>query len=460
MLESNIEIRLKDIFFEDDDKIIFGKPFFSEIKGIKEAELEDYTPYFGGRFLIYFKETNTIISDPLGQYRAYYYKDEDSTYVLTSQFVANKKFTPNWDEYNYWIDHGYTTGFGTFYKEVKKIPGCSIVNLHEEKESTYINSKVPLFDYHENTKSIISSILETYDYKKLSLLFSGGIDSTYLLICLIELDALGNVYFFKNTKETKILDYIQDKYNIPVKIVNGIDNVETEEIIERQIIDYHSSYTIYSLLNSLEFENEPLLSGQNADSLFSLGPTEKHWISFIKRYLIKKEGSGFLSNLIALLLKFKDGKHFHTLSSKDELAEVVMKMEKYIFLNQKKEYDDYISKLINYNKQLSSYELKYLYKINSFMQGSDSQVMYNAADLRGANIFLSFSNFNMLRYCIDKKTCDRLLNPKKELSNYLKNNDEKLNEMAISNFSNFEIENLSKEKVSKSILDRFMNKSR
>lgn len=188
-----------------------------------------------------------------------------------------------------------------------------------------------------------------------------------LLLKLLDLNSLGDVYFFQNTEDTRIIENVDSNFDVSVKALDKMTFTNDEEITKRQLLDYYGAYIFYSIFEGISSNNRAVISGQNADALFNLGPTEREIFSLIKRYLIKEKGNGFISFLIAFLTSIRNRGNFKSMKNREEIPIVVLDLHKYILLKREVIFGEYIEKQIIDWMHSSVYEEMYYYKINSYI---------------------------------------------------------------------------------------------
>jgi len=141
-----------------------------------------------------------IFNDPIGGYRIYLYHDGGQLIMSDDwQFLVHHirencgKLTLNRDEFRYWLKMRFTTGDATLFNELGKLSPCAYVWIKGEKID-WVNTYLPDIPNTANRYRHVIAAVDAlaHNLKRLLslcdklpvLLFSGGRDSTLLLLIL------------------------------------------------------------------------------------------------------------------------------------------------------------------------------------------------------------------------------------------------------------------------------------
>jgi len=181
-----------------------------------------------GFFLVIFEDKTTgikyLANDIFGNFRVYHYEDKSALWISDDwQKIVNKvkddhgKLVIDENEKYYFSRHHYTSGGRTFVKYVDKMLPASIYTISAEgldKEIYFRKDIVKRNDdscYCQRNYELISENIQkaVMPNRKNMLLFSGGVDSTYLALILKELGISFKPVFLQYTSLCKgnIVDY-------------------------------------------------------------------------------------------------------------------------------------------------------------------------------------------------------------------------------------------------------------
>ena len=494
----SVDITLKvDPVFEKSNVFFFGFPFnFNESYFEMSAiELGNMLKGYWIRLEIS-EDSLTITTDILGGFRIYYSKPSKDQMHISDDFQhmnnALSTVTKENVEIEYWEKHGFTTGRGTFYKEVLKLSPASslIIDPKGIREILYFKDVVRKrnvqlhFEKIDQDLSDTISSLNGYD-ETIILLFSGGKDSCLLLQYLISHKISFKAIFIKMKPIPKIAlqDLIRARshakeYGIVLEELeielNKISEKDKLEIIANQPLDKHYSLLHYIGMKKIKEkygDHVIILNGQSSDSILSFGPSENSLMSFFRRNMMYSSTS-FLSRLGCLLLVFKTRKMFKLPVNNNERLIALFDEYKYTRVIEKDKSKEYLQYLKNYiedkTKNLCSFQSKEMYaKIASFCQGSDNQVVVKSAMKNNLKVLMPFATPNIVYSTIAfKNEKEEIYNPKYALDYILRNkfeiyyknrqkniNDSLIEEMEIDNKSVEEMSSLFQDYVSKRIIE-------
>lgn len=440
-----------DPVFEKDGTFFFGFPFDFKEEYFEQPD-EVLTNVITGFWLkIEVGKTYVkVTTDILGGYRVYYCNTGNGQVLISDDFIHLKgqlvNYTRNKYELQYWEKHGFTTGKGTFFKEILKVSPSSslVINENSINEISYFKdiSREPSIRFHvervhEDLSNTISR-LKKYD-KQVVLLFSGGRDSCLLLQYLIHYNIPYEAVFLKMNPISRIGNQDLEKARVyaaqfDVKLneieikLDRISQKEKLKIIADQVLDKHYSLLHFMGLKKIKEKYGSdiiILNGQSSDSILSFGPSENSIMSLFRRNIMYSSTS-FFSKLGLILLMLKTRKAFRLARNTEDSLVALFDEYKYTRVIESSKSEDYLAYLSNYiidkTKDLQSFHSKEMYtKILSFCQGSDNQVVVKSALENGLNVLMPFATpeivYATIRYKNEK---EEIYNPKYVIDHILK----------------------------------------
>ena len=183
--------------------------------------------------------------------------------------------------------------FATIFNDISRLPGATSLTidkklninldfqlLQEIPQNNYkeppIKECVKRFEFLiENTLKLI---VQFYNGKNLELFFSGGIDSSVLMLALkktgMQFTCRHVAYNGSNSQNTIIAKKIADKLNIKIKISDESTRPKFKELIAHSIsgfgtINVPQQFNIETSSKSFGYkDNLNIISGQNADTVY------------------------------------------------------------------------------------------------------------------------------------------------------------------------------------------------
>lgn len=229
-------------------------------------------------------EGNIIaFTDPLGKKQLYFNQDSEiSSEIkdLTNDGIIDQTYIST---LNKW---GYNTDDKTIYEDVKRIMPNKIYSFGTDLGITSIFGRPAISsqEYYDWSKNIpndnLYSLLEESVKRrliskkyKISMLFSGGLDSTIILYFLRKMKADVNIYSINNGTDGEAIKYMEKEWNLDINYLNiDASNLSLEEKmkiydINDGPIDLGSVIPQYYLFK--EIKDKIVLTGDGADEIFS-----------------------------------------------------------------------------------------------------------------------------------------------------------------------------------------------
>lgn len=351
----------------------------------------------------------------------YYFIDEDYYYLcdnLCDLLLLRGEYEIDLKELIFFINHGYCQQGKTYFKDFLRIPpgySLKITNQNSALIST-MDSYIESVDYNLFKTTYENYIKNIVEEKKVNhnVLFSGGVDSTVILHTLRKFGAnvSADTIQASPTNVVNALDiaksqYMAKKMSVPHNIIDvnlydaNINDIKT--LIKKMPLSAH-----FALLFKKYFEfsanksNDIFWCGQNLDSLYNYGPTDK--FSFLHRYLTS-------DSYLKLLSNFNGSKELVFISSLlKRYYKIFYNKDIYIPLNYP-QLKDYFNNSTNY-LAISSFERKksditkesfmdikknfYDNKLGTFFTGGDNQVINESAKKYGLTVKYPYSSIAMI----------------------------------------------------------------
>lgn len=390
---------------------LWGYPVYQENLLLKEwnESILNSTP---GYFIAIRQKGDTIeiVNDILGGYRLYYTKinnqwffSDDYQYLLDSL-----KCQPSIDKQQlcYWKNHRYTLASGTLFKEIKKLLPASHLTINADTiaiESYFKDySNRPCYkSIIRNGYSIIAGQLQkVYNDNPLSkflLFYSGGSDSTFLLMMLKKLEIPFECVLIRynprwsvsekeyceainKLKALGISDYRILDIDLNEALKNHVETAKKEMLFDRHISVHF--YETYKRVAETWNDDVVIVNGQSADSILSFGPSDLIPGFFVKRCILY---SNWLTNLILdpLIRVYLKDKFRMPWTERGKLRSMLDEWEYFFAIRKECSYLSLINDTLDEIELsgLKQFPSKRMYaKIISFLQGPDNQVVIRAAN--------------------------------------------------------------------------------
>lgn len=429
-----LELKKNRLFTEKNGQFYFGTPLFpieQEKISLSPSDLHQMK----GSFFVFdgSKESKiALASDYFGGIRMYYLVIESNyyfsdDYLSLISILGRKKLTINEDELQYWDSQGYTTGGSTFFNEIKKIEPHTIIEISSagmEMTSYFKEFKVESQSLELFKESILNDINNTISrikkLKKVNVLcFSGGMDSVLIASQLSKNEVeFSAIYFLVEPYEKQNYTDYQKAIKVAkfmginlepivIKVHKEVSDELLGSIADEMLFDKHPS--IIHFVSSKKIgdkfgPNTLIINGQTSDSIFSYGPS----CGFSKSF---SEPLARLSLYRSLGLLNRIGCYIYSKKLKIKLN--VPKNESQYFLSfiDHVQYKLYFREKANY-KYLDKYiklktknvidknNKRMVLKINTFIQGSDNQVVNKSASLNGVSVVMPFASAGIVNSCL------------------------------------------------------------
>lgn len=413
----NIDIKINDYpYYKNDNVYVWGFPYY----GIKKLISDSWNPetlnsisgyYFAVRIC---DDSVEIANDILGGYRMYYMIVNNTFYIrdnynnLIEILRQYRDIEIDNVQFKYWEKHRYTLNKNTLIKEIYKFSPASKVLIDKDgiHEISYFmnfkrhsNSRKFLKNGYNYLKKELSSLYNSNKESTFVMFYSGGADSTFLLLMCKELNIPLKCVLIEyipnwnlNLKEIEeakknLIKIGQDYELIRVDLNDAIKhygNLAKEDLLFNRHLAVHF-YETYKIVSEKYGKNVVILNGQSADSILSFGPSEFTFGNYIKRLILAVEGHAWMYFIKGICMLINN-KYFPA-CSKEEAAETILDDTNYLFLIDRKcEFRYLLKKEIELMKKkgIESFEAMRMYsKIIGFLQGSDNQVVIKSANKLG-----------------------------------------------------------------------------
>jgi len=363
-----------------------------------------------------------------------YYGETESYLIISTKIDDICKY---FDQLNvsdfdltFFLLHGYCLPGKTYFNEIKRIPLGHYLDINDSNKIELIKfldyfkgNFVNYEKFREVLRDTIKFTLVEKDYEKEIILLSGGVDSSVLLGIIKDytdnIKAVTFSYtpsFEINGKDVERSNLITKKFNVEHEIIEidikSLQVSELEEITLKMPFAAHFSIPFIHTFQYFKNNNNRFWSGQNCDSLYNLGPTEKY--SFIHRFLIStpyiKMNKGIYGyekytiqkKIIDSIITAYYQTFYHTKVSIpkdfDDLVQYFQESNQYLALKfaEEKRFpkeSQHQERIIKVNEANS---VLFDSKLASFFSGRDNKVLSNSADLFNLTCNLPYSQANMI----------------------------------------------------------------
>ncbi len=408
----DIELTMSPIVSKG-DKLFFGYPLSLDKLEDSRLNIEQYPNQLKGSWLCIQEKSERlkICADLTGGFRLYMIQTKNKIFLSDDyNIILQKSSIPirkNEWEYYYWQKHRYCTGGETFVKKLNKLKPASVLTISSigAKQENIIENTPSKPDYvkhvnavHIDLKETINCLPKDAQEQTVILFFSGGIDSTLLAKLLMEAGVSFKAVFLKpdpqpaaNIKDFENAKVIAGLLNMPLEFCvfkNDHPSIEKEEVYKLQLFDRHFASTFFYGTQAVidKYGKDIIIvNGQSSDNVFSFGPTNG-WVGYLQRYVLYQKDRR--AKAIAQLLSKLKKKNF--IVPRNSLEQQIAFLDEYEYCylydsNENPIYYNYLKQLIreeNLGHLNKNTKLMY-WRLFSYLQGSDNQVVVNSAKYLG-----------------------------------------------------------------------------
>lgn len=408
--ENNVVFNLPSSYVE-----VNGKKVWGYVPNIETHTFLEWEGYF---FCLERNDENImLISDIAAGFRIYYIECRSRLYFSSSYSYLMDVLKANGiglkldnEMFLYWKKFGYTLGNKTIYEQIKKMPPAYKFVISPDG---IIKSKLCYFSDVQNERngkvhklfsfdSLYHNLLTIYAKNKecpVILLYSGGVDSTLLAKILQELQIPYIAIIMKLYPETRdnCLDFERARINIKkcgaaivdiveINLVNGFNN-NSALILSDLLFDRHLAVPFYEVMNFIANKygrDSVVICGQGADSIFSFGPSDYNWSSFVKRCILY--GNNLVRCIFQPIVCKELGFKYKVVLNQSQKLLAFCDHCRYIYaFDRDMPYLHSLQELIsNVNGYILNERALYMYlKLFTYLQGSDNQVVIKSANSFG-----------------------------------------------------------------------------
>ncbi|MCH7576048.1 MAG: hypothetical protein IIA59_13135 [Candidatus Marinimicrobia bacterium] len=289
------------------------------ISGLDQASFIDRLATLSGYFLVIWfdaeKQQVSIANDVMGNFRLYYHASDrgitlsdglDRVHAASGLHPGERELVE--EELRFFKFHYYTTGGGTSFSHIQKMLPASLwkyaaTGLDRQIYFGEIASPEPdVASYSESmAKTVKSNIRDALDPDLPNILyFTGGVDSTYLALCLQEMEIKFYPVFVRydppdygNSSDYYSANVMAGKLGLDLEIVElklDRDSPYQDVAFKRHPFDSAFATTHYQSGHALldKYGRCNIINGQSSDSIFCWGASTPTIGGFLQRYVVSK----------------------------------------------------------------------------------------------------------------------------------------------------------------------------
>ncbi|AIQ95499.1 hypothetical protein [Prochlorococcus sp. MIT 0604] len=409
----NLKITAPTFFDELNENLhtIFDSQYYVDLRSSNKIEYSDIDyknyKYIIGKFIKCFKETDgeiIMVQDLMGN-SGYAYYLENEIFKFDEEFKIYSFGENSNDELSVDIikNSSFVKGSSSVFPLIKRFIGFSELKIKGQK---IFETPISLTDIDKlfslNRKSLNNSLKSYVNcFESKAILFSGGSDSNFIKNLLINQQKTRYIFSIVDKEyESNIVDLENiKKSNIKVDLID-LDEQEVADFINSSLFKdlifnfkgySNSLFQFYLTICKGKIKEDFILSGQGADTVGYLGPSEKFYFNgFFPRSVMS-----LLSRLrIFYLILFKD--------NLEELYWYIFNDINYKFIDKKRSIPEYnfVNRLIrdiNQQNRISYLDKKFLIliiaKTRSFGSGSDIKSFQYVCFKLNKKIIFPLNNF-------------------------------------------------------------------
>lgn len=345
-----------------------------------------------------------------------------------ARFVLDESSKIEFDEnvINFFNLKGYAPLDSTIFNNILKLPNLCSLNICLNSLEYYYtideisNSNSSRFDEEIIVTSIQKSFKENVDN---IILFSGGLDSTLLLLLSMKYLNKKNIKlvtgritgldFEPNKIDIETSKKISQIFDLPLEVIdlniNNVKYVDIEEIIIKQPNNAHFSVVFQEISRHIQTFDNSVISGQQADSILNFGST-----SFFKISRRGVQGLGELFRRFIYLYNKKTGKLLFNLLNRNLIIgekvsqlSIILGYKKLPYIKDRDVFKKSHSALMlfldkfNNSDRLKILNSNHLFYVFYHLAGSDASGILS--NFRNCNDIMPFNNKTLVKYYINKR---------------------------------------------------------
>lgn len=390
-----------------------------------------------------------------------YYTVQNERTILSNDFyyIASKLGLVSIDSNSkeYFLNKGYCPKGCTLIKEIHRLYNNSTYYFlkgefetkkdQDDKQTFIVDDKIK----YARFKCLLNEVIDSNISSNVGLLLSGGADSRLLLLLLIEkvrnlqiITNKCNPFFFENCTDMYIAQEVGKLVGKKVYVsevdYKEIDISQLNKVIREMPCSAHGSFNFINMFKDLyKLGNvDRVFSGQNMDTLYNLGPTERTSVSihgaaqwfkrfYLSEYFAKslKDVEGCITPIDSLIANI--GCSIYKVITKQRGVTLPHNSLEYISNFEKSNDYTVFSKkdinLISEGKDITPLEIKrrlFDVKIN-YLKGGDAQIISCCGKMYGMKVILPYSDSKMIDYFRDLSLSRKdIWFPKRYVYQYIK----------------------------------------
>jgi len=464
---------------------VYDEIFIDEFLDLDIDQIFQHAILWSGYFFVILEVNDDIylFNDIFGNFRLYT-KEEDDVLKIFDEVPSVECSALDLNELQYFKNHKYTTGFGTYIDGLGKLPPATLIK--KTLKNTNLQSSIyfemlgslnkDYSSYEDITEESLKNTLDNMDQSLPTyLFFSGGIDSSLLHFITKKKIEKFKLVFVKyipsdldNHRDELMVDWFSKKYDIEViKIKFSSEQVDDKKNIEMFLATpFDLAYpAIPYALNWLYEEFGPcnVISGQSSDSIFCWGSSSESISAGLQRFItshlyvrLPKLIRYVISQLYTIIYQKIWGfsKSWYVPYDTHEFYRGILDPQGYLpIVRGNREFKSFLSNITNIiNNNIISEKFRIMYYKLMYLQGTSNILWIKHCSINSHNLFMPFLSPEIVGVVISRQSkLKSILRPRYELKSILSK------DFNIKAFLKFK-SNLSGTKASPEKFDHFYSK--
>lgn len=384
--------------YDDGLNIVFGNPISSDLG--RALDDENYSSVNGHFFIIRVPSSSDdkgpyFITDCCSGYKVLYTEVGGEIFITNSvkllRTLRKLELDTSSPNFDYYRTHNFSCWKYTLFKDVYTVPAAMKTDL--ERFDSYVDFRV------KNDNKEISDILKrTLDFLdgKIIVMFSGGIDSLLIAKSLISRGADVDLVFFRsmpsyqaNLEDCGRAHESAKEMGLDLRIIDvRLDQYLLEgDFFDEMLLNWHFSLLhlgAFRAINEYYGPEVTVVNGQSADSILSLGPSNRNIQDFLRRLSFRPVLRFILMPFLPIINCLFGTRFCFTFGLNKYFCGVLDERRYFAFSSEtKRAYSQFLQGVISeIQDSIGDADLEgtvKAIKLHSFLQGSDNQVVVKSA---------------------------------------------------------------------------------